>query len=109
MKIIISILANTLAIFLVSHVITDVQIDGVMAAFTVAIVLGILNTFLKPVLHLLTLPINIITLGLFSFVINIFLLYLTDYLVKGFEIQSIISAILFSFFVSIISSALSKI
>lgn len=109
MKILISILANTLAVFLVAHIISDITITGVGAAFVVAIVLGILNTFLKPILNLLTLPINLMTLGLVSFFINILMVYLTDYLVKGFQIDSFISVILFSFFVSIISSALSKI
>ncbi len=109
MKIVISILANTLAVFLVSHILSDVQIDGLTAAFTVALVLGVLNTFFKPVLHLLTLPINIMTLGLFSFVLNILMVYITDYFVTDFDIQSFTSVILFSFLVSIISSALSKI
>lgn len=109
MKIVISILANTLAIFLVAHILSDVQIEGLTAAFTVALVLGFLNTFFKPVLHVLTLPINILTLGLFSFFLNVLMVYIADYFVTGFDIKSFTSVVLFSFFVSIISSALSKI
>jgi putative membrane protein len=72
----------------------------------VAIVLGVLNVFLKPLLVILTLPVTILTLGLFSFVINIALVYLAAYVVPGFEISGILAALLFGLLVSLISSFL---
>ena len=66
----------------------------------------ILNMFVKPILSILTLPITIITLGLFSFVINVALLYLAAYLVPGFFIEGILAALLFGLAVSFISSFL---
>ncbi len=84
-------------------------IDSVLTALVVALVLGVLNTFIKPLLVLLTLPINLVTFGLFIFVINAFLLMVTDYLISGFEIVSFGYAFLASILIAIFTSFLNKV
>lgn len=109
MKFLINILATTIAVFVVSQILPGVVLDDITSAFIVAVVLGVLNTFVKPVIKILTLPITVLTLGLFSLVINIALLYLTDYLVKGITLTSFLTVVLFGFLVSVISSLLAKV
>jgi putative membrane protein len=109
MKFLINILATTIAVFVVAQILPGVVLDDLTSAFIVAVVLGVLNTFVKPIIQILTLPITILTLGLFSMVVNIALLYLTDYLVKGLTLTSFLTVILFGFLVSVISSLLSKV
>lgn len=109
MKFLINILATTIAVFVVSQVLPGVVLDDITSAFIVAVVLGVLNTFVKPVIKILTLPITVLTLGLFSMVINIALLYLTDYLVKGLTLTSFLTVVLFGFLVSVVSSLLAKV
>lgn len=106
MKLIIKLIIATLAVFVSAYLIPGVAIDSIQTAFIAAVVIGILNMFVKPVLSILTLPITIITLGLFSFVINVALLYLAAYLVPGFFIEGILAALLFGLAVSFISSFL---
>ncbi|MEK7581557.1 MAG: phage holin family protein [Patescibacteria group bacterium] len=93
-----SILANwvlsALTIFLISQYIPGFKIDSLQTAFVVALVLGIFNAVIRPVLLVLTLPINILTLGLFTFVINAFLILATDYFVKGFTVTSFTPALI---------------
>ena len=106
MKLIIKLIIATLAVFISAYLIPGVTIDSIQTAFIAAIVIGILNMFVKPILSILTLPITILTLGLFSFVINVALLYLAAYLVPGFFISGILTALFFGLAVSLISSFL---
>lgn len=106
MKLILRLLTATLAVFISAYLIPGVTVDSFQTAFIVAIVIGVLNMFVKPILVILTLPITILTLGLFSFVINIALLYTASYLVPGFIIETILAALLFGLLVSFISSFL---
>jgi putative membrane protein len=76
---------------------------GVLSAFVAAIVLGAINVFIKPVLILLTLPVNILTLGLFTFVINAMLIMLTSAIVPGFRVDGFLTALLFSLVLSIVN------
>lgn len=106
MKLIIRLLISTLAILLAANLIPGVVVASTTTAIIVAIVLGILNTFLKPVLQILALPITIMTLGLFYFVVNVFIIYIATYLVDGFSISGFIPALLFGLVVSLISGIL---
>jgi putative membrane protein len=107
MGIIISLLINALAIFIAaSYIIPGVHVDSFMTAVIVAVVLGVLNAFLKPILVIFTLPITIITLGLFTFVINAILVLLASQFVPGFKVDGFLTALLFSLVVSIISAIL---
>lgn len=96
-------LINTGAIVLASYLIKGIHIDNVWAAVIAAALLGIINAFLRPILILLTLPINILTLGLLTFVINGFLFYAVSWAVKGFEITSFWAAFFGALIISIIN------
>jgi len=102
MEIIINWLIVSLAILVANYILTGVEVSGLISALLVALVLGIVNAFIKPILLLLTLPINILTLGLFTLVINALLVMLTSAIVPGFEVKNFWWALLFSLAVSVI-------
>lgn len=106
MKLLIKLLIATLAVFVSAYLIPGVTVDSFKTAFIVAVVLGVLNVFVKPLLVILTLPITILTLGLFAFVINIALIYAAAYVVPGFTIDAVLAAVLFGLLMSFISSFL---
>lgn len=106
MILIIRLLINALAIYIGSLIVPGVALADLKSALIVAIVLGVINAVVRPVLLLLTLPINLLTLGLFTFVVNALMILLTSYLVEGFDVTSLLSALLFSIFISLISSVL---
>ena len=86
MKTIIHILLSALAVFVAARLLPGVKLDGFATALVVAVALGVVNAVLKPVLLLLTLPINILSLGLFTFVIIGGLVELVSFLVPGFRV-----------------------
>jgi putative membrane protein len=102
-------LITALAILMSAHVIPGVTITGVWAALWLAIFLGLINIILKPILILITLPINILTLGLFTFVINAFLILFSATVIKGFAVSGFWQAMLFSFVLSLVSYILNKV
>lgn len=109
MSLLIRLVVNTLAVLLAANLLSNVYLDGLGTAIVVAIVLGLLNTFLKPILQIMALPLTIMTLGLFYFVVNVFIIYLVDFLVAGFDVGGFISALLFSLIVAVVSSILGAI
>lgn len=104
MKIISRIALTALALLLVSTFIPGVHIAGLYVAIIVAIILGILNAVIKPLFIILTLPLTILTLGLFIFVINASLFYFTASFVEGFTVTGFFPALLGSIVVSVIST-----
>ncbi|MCL4338504.1 phage holin family protein [Patescibacteria group bacterium] len=106
MGIIINLLTNGLAVVISAYLLPGVRVDGYLTAVMVAIVLGILNAIIKPILLIFTLPINILTLGLFTFVINAFIILIASSLVAGFHVLNFWWALLFSLILSIINSLL---
>lgn len=100
--------AFALIIMFVGWLIPGIEIAGFKTALLVTVVITLINIFLKPLLVLITLPINLITLGLFSFIINALLLMLTAYLTPGFEINNFWSALLGSLLLSILSALLNR-
>lgn len=96
-------IVSVVAILIAAYLIPGVHIT-LVGAIVLAVVLGIFNIFLKPVLLILTLPITILTLGLFSLVINALLVMLADLLVPGFSIGGFWVALLFSVVVSIVNA-----
>ena len=106
MMMILSLLVQGIAVFLTAYILPGVVLDGYGTALLVAIVLGIVNAILKPILVILTLPLNILTLGLFTFVINAILIELVDYLIVGFSVGGFVNALLFSLVLSVISGVL---
>lgn len=108
MKILIRWLISTIAIMITAYLLPGVEVDGFVAALIAALVLGLINTFLKPLLVVLTLPINILSLGLFTFVINAGLVMLMAALVSGFSVLSFWWALLFGVVLAVITWFLSK-
>lgn len=101
-------IANALALLATAWLIPGIEVDNFMTALFAAVVLGFLNAFLRPLITLLTLPVNILTLGLFSWVISALVLWLTSVIVPGFEVMGIIPAlvggIVLAFFASLLHS-----
>lgn len=104
-----NLIINALALWIVSQIISGFSIDGLKALILGAVVLALVNTFIKPILVFLTLTINLITLGLFTFVINAALLELVAFLIEGFTLENFWpTAILSAVLLSIISTLLGK-
>lgn len=95
-------LIAALAIGIASYIVPGVSVT-LVGALIAAIVLGALNLFIRPILLLLTLPINIITLGLFSLVINACLVLLASYVVPGFYVSGFWTALLFALVLAIVN------
>jgi putative membrane protein len=108
MKIITKLVTTTLAVMVTAYLLPGVDIDNAWVAIVVAIVLSVLNVFVKPLLILLTLPITVVTLGLFLLVINAIIILLTSGFVPGFHVYGFWWALLFSLILSLISSALNS-
>jgi putative membrane protein len=95
-------LIYAVAIVITAYLLPGVRLSGFSAALIAALVLGLINTFIKPLLILLTLPLNILTLGLLTFVINALLIMLTSSLVAGFAVAGFWWALIFSLVLSVI-------
>jgi len=108
MKILLRIIISAVVAFGLSYVLKGVHINSFVTAFMLAIVLGLLNIFVKPILIILTLPITIFTLGLFLFVINALIILLAAKFVNGFRVDGFWWALLFSLLLSILTSFLYK-
>ena len=109
MRILISWLTSTLAILATAYVLPGIHIESFFTAFVVALVLGILNAILKPILFLLTLPITVVTLGLFTFVLNAIIVMLVSHVVPGFVVDGFLWAFIFSIVLSFVNAILGHI
>ena len=103
MKILINLLINGFAVFVTAYFLKGVYLDSFLTAIIVSIVLGLVNTIIKPILLLLTLPLNILTLGLFNFLLNGLMILLVSNIVPGFTVSNIWWAILFSLVLSLVN------
>lgn len=104
MNSLISFLLTGLVIMLTAYVVPGVTVSTFLSALAVTLILALLNLFVKPVLLLLTLPVNILTLGLFTFVINVLIIYLAAAIVPGFRVNSFFAALLFGLLVGLLTS-----
>jgi putative membrane protein len=93
----------TSGIIIASYLLEGIHVSGFFSAFLAAALLGIMNALFRPILILLTLPINILSLGLFTFVINALMLMLVSGVISGFEVHGFWTALLGSLIISIIS------
>ncbi|WP_379963445.1 phage holin family protein [Epilithonimonas sp. UC225_85] len=109
MNFIIRLLITAISAFLLSKILTGVHFESFGSTIIFAIVLGVLNLIVKPILSILSLPVTIITLGLFSFVINALIILLADYLMSSMSIDGFWWALLFSILLSLVTSAFSTI
>lgn len=106
MNLIIRILITSILVLLIAHFMPGVSVADFSTSIIVAIVLGLLNIFIKPILVILTLPVTIITLGLFLLVINALIILLCTKIVGGFAVDSFLTALFFSVILSISQSIL---
>jgi len=97
-------LLNAAALIIASYLLPGVEVDNYYSAVIVAIVLAILNALVKPLLIIVTIPITILTLGLFLFCINAIILLMADKLVDGFDVNGLLWALLLSLVMSILNS-----
>lgn len=102
-------LLNSVAVFATAKVLPGVEIKNFWSAIIVAALLAIVNTFLNPILQLISLPVTIITLGLFALVINTLMVMLVDALVEGFKIKNFWWAFIFGIVMSLISGILFRV
>jgi putative membrane protein len=106
MKFILRLLLSALAVILLANILPGVQVSAFGSAVLVALVLSLLNLIVKPILVILTLPVTILTLGLFLLVINALIILLASSLVSGFSVDGFWQALLFSLLLSVLESVL---
>lgn len=106
MNFILNIIVTSVAVLLVANILPGVKVDTFTTSLLVAIVLAFMNSIVKPILTILTIPITMITMGLFLLVINGAIILLTDKLIDGFEVHGFWWALLFSFILSITTGIL---
>jgi len=104
MKLILRILLSALAVVILAKILPGIGVDSYTTAIIVAVVLSLLNFIVKPILVLLTLPVTVLTLGLFLLIINALIILLADSLIDGFQVQTIWWALLFSLLLSFLQS-----
>ncbi|OGG15838.1 hypothetical protein A3D78_02930 [Candidatus Gottesmanbacteria bacterium RIFCSPHIGHO2_02_FULL_39_14] len=108
MKFLVDLLVRALVLLTTAYLLPGFKIDSYTTAVIVALVLAILNILVKPLLFILTLPITIVTLGLFYFVLNAILLVIASKFIEGFKIDSFGTAVLASIIIAVISSILNN-
>jgi putative membrane protein len=108
MNLLLRILVTAVLVMVISRFMGGVHVAGFMTSVVVAIVLGLLNIFIKPIIVLFTLPVTILTLGLFLLVINALMILLCTRIVGGFSVDSFWTAMLFSIILSITQSLIYK-
>jgi putative membrane protein len=101
-------LINSVSLLIIAYLLKGFYVESFSAALVAALVLGVINTFIRPIFIILTLPINILTLGLFTFVVNALMLKIMSSLVSGIEIDGWGAAILAAILLSIISGLLNS-
>ena len=101
-----NLLINTISIFAVAYILTGIEVDSFVTALIVAVVMAVLNVTLKPLLILITIPLTVITFGLFLLVVNVLVLYAAEALIDGFHIAGFWWALAFSFLVAFVNSIL---
>jgi len=93
----------TISIIVTAYLLDGIRVSGFISAFLAAVILGFLNAFFRPILLVLTLPINILSLGLFTFIINALLLTMVSVLLPGFAVTGFWSAVFGSLLISLVS------
>lgn len=106
MKTIIGLLINSLAVFASAKILPGIKVENFTTAIVVAIVLGIVNLLIKPFFIILTLPVTILTLGIFALFINAIMILIVSAIVPGFKINGLLWAFIFGIVLSLVSSFL---
>lgn len=103
MKLVVRLAINVFALFVVQYLLPGFHLAGIWTAVVAAIVIGLVNTFIRPILQLIALPISILTFGITAVVINVLLLWGSSKLVPGFEIATFWTAFFASILLSLVS------
>ncbi len=109
MKFLLKLLVSAIAVLVAAYILPGVVVDSFATALIVAVVLGVLNVFVRPVLVVLTLPITVLTLGFFYLVINAAMVYAATLLVPGFIVEPLWMTLVFGIVVSLVNSFLGSI
>lgn len=108
MKLLIKVILNTVALYVVAFVVPGFEFDSYGSLFVAAIIMGVVNSFIKPILQILFLPVSIVTLGIFAFLINVVLLWGVSYVVPGFGIYDFYTAVISAGLLMLVSLFLHK-
>lgn len=100
MNFLIRIIISAIIVLILDHFMSGITVASFLTSIIVALVIGLLNTILKPILVILALPVTIVTLGLFMLVINAAIIMICDYFVTGFKVNGFITALIFSILLS---------
>ena len=106
MGFIVKLLLTGVAAIVASYILPGVHIDTFVTALILALVLAILNAIVRPILVILTIPVTVLTLGLFLLVINAIIILLADYLIAGFDVSGFFTALVFGIVMAIITAIL---
>lgn len=106
MNILVKIILSSIGVVIASYLLPGVVVDSFMTAIIIAVILSVLNVTVKPLLIVLTIPLTVVTLGLFLLVINALIVLLADSLISGFQVYNFWWALIFSLVLSIINSLL---
>jgi len=106
MKLLARILLSAIAVIVIANFMSSVQVDNYTTAIIVAVILALLNAFVKPIMVIFTFPVTVLTFGLFLLVINAIIIFMAGSLIDGFSVDGWISAIIFSFLLSLLESFL---
>jgi len=99
-------MGNFVAIMFVSYGFSGIKVSSLGDAVGAALILGLINAFIKPILFIITLPINLLTLGFFTLLINAFTLKLVDWFIPGFEVEGFLTALFGALTISVVSTAI---
>lgn len=108
MKILIKLALNILALMIVAYLVPGFYFVDFQATVVASVLIGVTNTFIKPILQIIFIPLSIITLGVTAFLINVFLLWVVSFVVPGFEIENFLTAVIASIVLSLVSMFLHK-
>lgn len=109
LRLLIRFLTLVFAVLLVAESVPGISVAGFWGATVTAVVLSLVNLFIRPVLFILTLPLTLLTFGLFAFILNALMFWLVGYIVEGFEVNGFLPALIGAFIVSAVSYIVSKI
>ncbi len=107
MKLLIAWVINAGTLLIAAQIVPGFKIADVQTAFLAAVIIGLINIFIRPLLLIITLPINLLTLGLFTFVVNAIVIWLASLVVTGMQIENFMAVLLAAIVVSIVSTILS--
>ncbi|MGM0634689.1 MAG: phage holin family protein [Bacteroidota bacterium] len=109
MKVLVQLVVTAIFVVMLANILPGVNVDGFLTSLVVAALLALLNIFVKPILIIFTLPVTLITFGLFLLVVNAIIILMCDGLVQGFDVDGFWWALIFSVLLSVIQSVLRRV